>query len=75
MDNRFAEICNSMKAAERGITIYTISFGTGVEASSKTLLKNCASLQDYYFDAPTEEKLNEVFRAIGDALSKLRVSK
>lgn len=75
MDNRFAEICNSMKAAERGITIYTISFGTGVKASSKTLLKNCASLQDYYFDAPTEEKLNEVFRAIGDALSKLRVSK
>lgn len=75
MNNRFAQICNSMKAAERGITIYTISFGSDVKASSKTLLKNCASLQDYYFHAPSEEKLKEVFRAIGDALSKLRVSK
>jgi Flp pilus assembly protein TadG len=75
MNDRFAEICNSMKAAERGITIYTISFGTDVKASSKTLLRNCASLQDYYFDAPSEEQLKTVFRAIGDALSKLRVSK
>jgi Flp pilus assembly protein TadG len=75
MNNRFAQICNSMKDAERGITIYTISFGADVKTSSKTLLRNCASLQDYYFHAPSEEKLKEVFRAIGDALSKLRVSK
>jgi hypothetical protein len=75
MDDRFSEICTAMKEAERGITIYTISFGSGVSTSSKTLLKNCASLQDYYFHAPSEDKLKEVFRAIGDALSKLRVSK
>lgn len=80
MDDRFAAICNSMKAGgdeddATGITIYTISFGADVTTSSKTLLKNCASLQDYYFHAPSEAKLKEVFRAIGDALSKLRVSK
>lgn len=80
MDARFAQICNSMKAGgdeddATGITIYTISFGADVSTSSKTMLRNCASLQDYYFHAPTEAKLKEVFRAIGDALSKLRVSK
>jgi Flp pilus assembly protein TadG len=75
MDNRFAQICNSMKAPEVGITIYTISFGTDVEPESKDLLKACASLEDYFFDAPTEEELGQVFHAIGDALSKLRVSK
>lgn len=75
MDDRFLEICNSMKAAERGITVYTISFGDGVEQASKDMLKACASLEDYFFDAPTEEELANVFHAIGDALSKLRVSK
>ena len=80
MDARFSAICNSMKAGgdeddATGITIYTISFGSGVSTSSKTMLRNCASLQDYYFHAPSEAKLKEVFRAIGDALSKLRVSK
>jgi Flp pilus assembly protein TadG len=80
MDDRFAAICNAMKAGDdeddaTGITIYTISFGGDVTNSSKTMLRNCASLQDYYFHAPTEDKLKEVFRAIGDALSKLRVSK
>ena len=39
------------------------------------MLKACASLQDYYFDAPTEEQLSDVFHAIGNSLSKLRVSK
>ena len=81
MDARFTQICNAMKATDAeeenvaGITIYTISFGADVTTASKNLLKNCASLQDYYFHAPTEEKLQDVFHAIGDALSKLRVSK
>jgi Flp pilus assembly protein TadG len=83
MDDRFTQICNSMKAEENessdddetGITIYTISFGSGVSNSSKALLRNCASLQDYYFHAPTEAALRDVFRQVGDALSKLRVSR
>ncbi|HEV8388461.1 MAG TPA: pilus assembly protein TadG-related protein [Dongiaceae bacterium] len=78
MDNRFAEICTAMKGDEQnptGITIYTISFGTDVKESSKALLKSCASLNDYYFDAPTEAALQDVFHEIGDALSKLRVSR
>jgi hypothetical protein len=75
MDDRFADVCNAMKAPEVGITIYTISFGDGVEEASKDLLRECASLEDYFFDAPTEEELGLVFHAIGDALSKLRVSK
>jgi Flp pilus assembly protein TadG len=83
MDTRFTEICNAMKGTEdenpddetTGITIYTISFGTDVTPESKALLKACASVGDYFFDAPTEDELKLVFKAIGDALSKLRVSK
>ncbi len=66
-------LCNSLKG--NGVLIYTIVFGNGSNAATKTLMKNCASEEDFYFDSPSKTALQAAFRAIGDSLSKLRVSK
>jgi hypothetical protein len=39
------------------------------------MMKACASETDFYFDSPTEDALKTAFQAIGDSLSKLRVSR
>ena len=61
-----------MKA--NGIIVYTILFDE-TNTTVKNLMKNCASEEDYFFQSATEEELSEAFHAIGDSLSKLRVSK
>lgn len=66
-------ICNSMKA--NGILIYTIVFGNGSNTTAKNLMKACASEEDFYFFSPSQGALSSAFKAIGDSLSKLRVSK
>lgn len=72
LDSRLSQVCTAMK--NNNIIIYTIAFndpGTNVE----TLLRNCATQPEYYFDSPNGEELQQAFRMIGDSLSNLRVSK
>ena len=66
-------LCTKLK--ENGVLIYTIVFGNDSNAATKTMLKTCASEEDFYFDSPSKAALKAAFRAIGDSLSKLRVSK
>ena len=72
LDTKLLSICTEMK--EQGIIIYTIGLGDELDATLP-LLKSCASTGDYFFDARTTEDLFAAFNTIGDALSKLRVSK
>ena len=72
LDDKLLEVCTAMK--EQGIIIYTIGLGDELDATLP-LLKSCASVGDYFFDARTTEELFAAFNTIGDALSKLRVSK
>jgi hypothetical protein len=65
-------ICNSLKG--NGVLIYTIVFGSGSDPLTKGVMKSCASEEDFYFDSPSQTALEAAFRAIGDSLSKLRVS-
>ncbi len=73
MNSRLSTVCSSMKNA--GIDVYTITFGSGVSSSSKTLMRNCATQVDFYFNAEDGADLSSVFTAIGDSLSSLRVSR
>jgi hypothetical protein len=73
LNTKTSAICTAMK--EKGITIYTIVFGNGSNSASKTMMKNCASETDFYFFSPSSAALKTAFKAIGDSLSKLRVSK
>jgi Flp pilus assembly protein TadG len=72
LDAKLLTVCNAMKA--KGIIIYTIGLGDELDATLP-LLKSCASTSDYFFDARTSADLDSAFHTIGDALSKLRVSK
>jgi Flp pilus assembly protein TadG len=73
LNNKTTTICNAMKA--KGILIYTIVFGNGSDTTSKNLMKNCASEVDFYFFSPSADSLKTAFKAIGDSLSKLRISR
>jgi Flp pilus assembly protein TadG len=73
LNTKTTTICNAMKA--KGILIYTIVFGNDSSTTSKNLMKNCASEVDFYFFSPSADSLKTAFKAIGDSLSKLRISK
>jgi Flp pilus assembly protein TadG len=73
LNAKTATICNAMKA--KGVLIYTIVFGNDSDTTSKNLMKNCASETDFYFFSPSSDSLKSAFKAIGDSLSKLRISR
>ncbi|MDA5193916.1 pilus assembly protein TadG-related protein [Govanella unica] len=72
LNKRLATVCTSMK--NNNIIVYTIGFNKPGATISK-LLKDCATQPEYYFDSPTGAELQAAFRAIGDSLSNLRVSR
>lgn len=72
LDDRLSEICTAIKA--QNITLYTITFGTGVSASSQTLMQNCATDSGKYYHAPDSATISRTFRAIGAELKKLHLS-
>ncbi len=72
-DDRFAEICSNIK--DDGIIIYGITFGSSPDSSTRNDFETCASKPAYYFHAPSNSELQDVFDAIGRQLSNLRLSK
>jgi hypothetical protein len=72
LDNKLKTVCNAMKS--QGIIVYTVLFQEDT-ASAKAVMKACASEEDFFFDTQTGADLKTAFRAIGDSLSKLRISK
>lgn len=73
LDDRFATICNNIK--EDGIIIYGITFGNAPDTATRNAFETCASKAAYYFHAPSNSELQDVFDAIGRQLSNLRLSK
>jgi Flp pilus assembly protein TadG len=73
IDARFAELCGSIKT--EGITIFAITFGSTPNASTQALYRTCASNPGFYFHAPSNDELQDVFDTIGRQLSNLRLSK
>lgn len=72
LDDRFAETCTNIK--DDDIIIYGITFGSSPDNDTKTIFENCASDPAYYFHAPSNSELEEVFETIGRQLSNLRLS-
>ncbi len=72
LNSRLATTCTNMKA--NNIIVYTISFGS-INTTSQNMMRNCATQSDYYFPSPSASELQQAFKAIGDSLSNLRVSK
>lgn len=70
-NQRFAETCEDLK--DKGVTIYTVTFTSGINDDTKDYYRNCASSDSQYFDAPTQEELIEVFETIARELSNLHI--
>ena len=72
INSQLSQTCTAMKA--KGIIIYTITFQVG-SSGIRDIYKNCATTPAYYFDSPNTSDLTGIFKAIGDSLSNLRISK
>ena len=72
LDDRLEDVCTNIK--ETGITVFTITFGSGVDSTTRAIYQNCASQSGYYFHAPDGAQLEQVFETVGNQLSKLRVT-
>lgn len=73
LDSRLVEVCNGMK--NEGIIVYTIAFGTSIASTTASMLSDCATNADNYFESPDAATLSLAFRAIGAELKNLHISK
>ncbi|MBL4836436.1 MAG: hypothetical protein JKY34_02565 [Kordiimonadaceae bacterium] len=73
LDDKFDDICSNIK--DDDIIIYAITFGGSPDASTQNAFENCATKVVYYFHAPSNQELQDVFDTIGMQLSNLRLSK
>lgn len=74
INKRLAYVCSAMKGM--GITIYTITFGSGATNSTlQSLYSGCATDTGKYFHAPSSSELDGAFEAIANDLADLRLSK
>ncbi|HWJ75815.1 MAG TPA: pilus assembly protein [Kaistia sp.] len=71
MDNRLSALCTNVKA--RGVQIYTVR--VEVKTGTSTVLQNCASRSDMFYDVQDASQLNGAFQDIAGEISKLRLSK
>lgn len=73
LDDRFEETCTNMKQA--GITVYTITFQSGISNATRDIFRRCATRPEMYFNAPSNADLEAAFRNIANQLSALHLSK
>ncbi len=71
-DNLTAEMCTYAKA--QGIRIYTIAFEV-TDATTVTLMSDCASTDGGFFDAGNGAALTQAFSTIGVSLTDLALTK
>jgi hypothetical protein len=68
IDARTKLACTNIKAD--GISLYTIRVIDG----NATLLKNCASAPEMYYDVKNASQLSPVFKAIANEISAVRLT-
>lgn len=71
MNAKTLAACEHAKAD--GIEIYTIRLEEPNVATG-TMLKECASSPDHYFDVPSRQQLDEAFSKIGERIVRVRIA-
>jgi hypothetical protein len=66
-------LCESMK--QKGITVYTVGFALGGNATAIETLKSCASDPGKFYDVEDGDQLKQAFRDIALRLSALYLSR
>lgn len=73
LDDKYAEICENMKA--EGINIYTITFQSDITNATREIFRTCATSPAQYYNAPSNASLVEAFEDIANQLSQLHIVK
>jgi len=71
LDVKLAATCENMK--NDGITVYTITFTSGINDMTKAYFRNCATDESKYYDAPGQQDLIDAFEAISRELSNVHI--
>lgn len=71
LDTKLATTCQNMK--NDGITVYTITFTSAIDSTTKGYFKNCASSSEKYYDAPSQANLLSAFEQIARELSNIHI--
>jgi Flp pilus assembly protein TadG len=69
IDKRTEAACTNIK--KEGIKVYTVRVIEG----NQTLLRNCASASNMYFEVAQASQLNAVFKSIADSLATLHIAR
>lgn len=72
INGNITTMCNRLR--NLGVRVYTITFGN-VPTDTKNIYTSCAYDSSYYYDAPTQAKLQTAFESIGGALTELVIVK
>jgi Flp pilus assembly protein TadG len=68
---RMVALCNAIN--NKHITLWVVSYGSGVDNATKSRLINCATSPTHYFDALTPTSLQAAFKEIALEISRLRL--
>ncbi len=71
LNEKFEDVCNNLK--DDGVIIYTVTFAGGVNENTKDYYRECATAEEYYHDAPSQDDLIDVFETISRELSNLHI--
>ena len=71
LDNRLTALCNNMK--KKNIFIYTVR--VEVTDGSADVLRNCATDPTMFYEVADSSKLTDAFKAIGQSINQLTISK
>ncbi|HEY2071104.1 MAG TPA: pilus assembly protein [Rhizomicrobium sp.] len=72
VDGRMATLCTNAKAA--GYTIYAVFVDLNGTQGNSTVLQNCATDTDHYFDLTTSGAIVTAFNTIATQITQLRVA-
>lgn len=66
-------LCANMKA--QGVIIYTVGFDVGAAADAEAIVRECATDAEHVYLPSTGADLRTAFHAIGEDISRLRISR
>ncbi|MBU4435801.1 MAG: pilus assembly protein TadG [Alphaproteobacteria bacterium] len=69
------KVCDAIKASANGITLYTVGFDVGTDATAVSMLKYCATDADHVYFPANGSELKTAFKSIAQDISSLRIAK
>jgi Flp pilus assembly protein TadG len=66
-------LCANMKAA--GVIVYTVGFDVASDTAAQNIVRECATYAEHVYLPSTGAALKDAFHAIGEDISRLRISR